>query len=174
MNKIRFAELAAIAVGFLVSAALAAVQAQNSPPSSTFASTQGSSALPALTQDSSRPASAAPHSQQVPFNAMRTAPQGQPASANDDLAGFTLTEDQKAKIDQIRKDMKARMEIVAKDPKETEEQKSAMIQGLQRMQRNQIYMVLTPEQQSEFRKKISAQRAAEQDARKRQQGPQPR
>jgi Spy/CpxP family protein refolding chaperone len=66
------------------------------------------------------------------------------------------------------------MEIVAKDPKENQDQKSAMIQGLQRIQRTQIYMVLTPEQQSEFRKKIRAQRAADQDARKMQHGPQPR
>jgi hypothetical protein len=49
-----------------------------------------------------------------------------------------------------------------------------MIQGLQRMQRSQVYMVLTPEHQSEYRKRILAQHAAEQDANKMQHGSQPR
>ncbi len=175
MNKIRFAEQAAITAGFLLlSAALAAPQAQSSPLSSTSASAQSSSPPPALTQDSSRPSSAPQRPQHAPLSAMRTAPQGHPASVDDPLAGLTLTEGEIAKIDQIRKDMSARMEIVATDEKETKDQKGAMIQGLQRMQRSQIYMVLTPEHQSEYRKKISAQRAAAQDANKMQHGSQPR
>ena len=175
MNKIRFAEQAAIAAGFLLlSAALAAPQAQSSALSSTSASTQSSPTPQALTQDSSRPSSATPLPQHVPLNAMRTAPQGQPASVDDPLAGLTLTEGEIAKIDQIRKDMRARMELVARDEKETQDQKTAMIQGLQRMQRSQIFMVLTPEHQTEYRKKILAQRAAKQDANKMQHGPQPK
>jgi hypothetical protein len=105
---------------------------------------------------------------------MRAAPQGKPPSIDDLLAGLTLTDDEKAKVDQIKKDMRARMELVARDEKETADQKGAMIQGLQRMQRSQVYMVLTPEHQSEYRKRILAQHAAEQDANKMQHGSQPR
>ena len=175
MSKIRFTEQAAITAGFLLlSAALAAPQAQNSALASTSASTQGNSTLPVLIQDSSRPTNATPPPQHVPLSAMRAAPQRKPPSIDDLLAGLTLTDDEKAKVDQIKKDMRARMELVARDEKETADQKGAMIQGLQRMQRSQVYMVLTPEHQSEYRKRILAQHAAEQDANKMQHGSQPR
>lgn len=86
----------------------------------------------------------------------------------DDLQGLTLTEDQKVKIDQIHQDMKSRMEIVAKDPAENADQKGAMLEGMARMERRQVFQVLTLEQQAEVRKKIRARRAAEQEKDKNQ------
>jgi len=85
-----------------------------------------------------------------------------------DLAGLTLSEEQKAKIQQIRQDMKSRMDAVVKDNKLNSDQKGAMFTGFQRLERNQIFEVLTPEQQSEVRKKVLARRKAE-----KQQSPPP-
>jgi hypothetical protein len=93
---------------------------------------------------------------------------------DDDLAGLTLTDAQKAKIDQIRQNMKARMDAVAKDEKENEDQKDAMLDGLQHMELRQVLQVLTPVQLSEVRKKVMIRRAAEQEQNKVQQGASPR
>ena len=80
----------------------------------------------------------------------------------DDFAGLTYTTDQKAKIRQIHQDMKKRMDTVAKDNKLSPEQKWAMLQGYQHMERGQVYKVLTADQQKEVRKKALARRAAAQ------------
>ena len=80
----------------------------------------------------------------------------------DDFAGLKFTAEQKAKIDEIQKNMKPRMDIVVKDEKLSPEQKGAMLDGYRRMERAQVYKVLTQEQQLEVRKKILAERAAEQ------------
>jgi hypothetical protein len=85
-----------------------------------------------------------------------------------------LTDAQKAKIDQIRQNMKARMDAVAKDEKENEDQKDAMLDGLQHMELRQVLQVLTPVQLSEVRKKVMIPRAAEQEQNKVQQGASPR
>jgi hypothetical protein len=82
---------------------------------------------------------------------------------DDDLAGLTLTDAQKAKIDQIRQNMKARMDAVAKDEKENEH-----------MELRQVLQVLTPVQLSEVRKKVMIRCAAEQEQNKVQQGASPR
>lgn len=74
---------------------------------------------------------------------------------------LTLTDDQKAQIGHIHRDMQNRMELVVKDDKETIDQKEAMIEGLKRMRLHQILLVLTPEQRSELKKKLSAQQPAE-------------
>lgn len=81
----------------------------------------------------------------------------------DIFAGLQYTEDQKAKIEKIRQDMKSRRDAVIKDDKLSPEQKDAFFQGFDRMERSQIYEVLTPEQKTEVRKRLQAQR---QEARK--------
>ena len=94
----------------------------------------------------------------------KTVPLAKPRKATrpeDDLAGLTLSEDQSAKIAQIRQTMKSRMDVVVQDQQSSREMKEAMLEGLQRMERRQVFEVLTPEQRSEVRKKILAQREAE-------------
>jgi Spy/CpxP family protein refolding chaperone len=78
------------------------------------------------------------------------------------LAGLTLTDNQKAKINQIREDTKSHLAAVAKDQKLGPEVKDAMIGGYQRIENSQIFGVLTPEQQQQVRKRISTLRAAAQ------------
>jgi hypothetical protein len=163
MNRIRYAEKATIAAGFLfMFVAAAAPHAQSSLLSTTSATTQGNSAASVPATDSSRPL--IPMSaQQHPWHSnMSMAPEKHSLSVEDELSGVTLSDDQRAKIDEISKDIKARMDSVAKDEKESADQKQAMIEGLQRIKLRQVYMVLTPEQRAEFRKKVLAQRAAEQ------------
>lgn len=91
----------------------------------------------------------------------------------DDFAGLTFTAEQKAKMEEIRKDMKRRTDAVVKDEKLTSEQKGAMLDGYRRMERIQLYRVLTPEQQLEVRKRVAARRAAERDANQKKQQSQP-
>ena len=76
----------------------------------------------------------------------------------DILAGLTLTDDQKAKIEKIRQDTKSREEALAKDTKLSPEVKDAMLQGYRRIENSEIFEVLTPEQKQEVRKRISAWR----------------
>jgi len=80
----------------------------------------------------------------------------------DDFAGLTYTDEQRAKIDQIRQTTRQRMDLVRKDEKLTPEAKQAMLEGYQRLEIGQLFEVLTPEQQAEVRKKAQARRAAEQ------------
>ena len=84
----------------------------------------------------------------------------------DDFAGLKYTDEQKAKIDQIHQDMKSRMDAVVKDGKLTAEQRDAMLAGYGRMERSQVYKVLTSEQQKEVLKRIRARRVAEQEEKK--------
>ena len=87
------------------------------------------------------------------------APRGKSA-APDLLAGLTLADDQKAKIDQIRKETKSRLAAVASDKKLSPEAADAFLRGYQRNENAKILEVLTPEQQQEIRKRIAAWRAA--------------
>ena len=91
--------------------------------------------------------------------------------ATDPFAGLNYTDDQKAKINEIRQNTKAHMDLVVKDNKLDAEQKQAMLQGFQRLEAGEIFKILTPDQQKEVRKKMAAQRAAEQQQRKTQQQP---
>jgi len=91
------------------------------------------------------------------------------AGPTDDFAGLTYTAEQKAKVDQIHKDIKMRIDSVIKDENLTPEQRDAMLTGYQRMERGQIFAVLTPEQQKEVRKRARARHAAEQEAKKKRQ-----
>ena len=79
---------------------------------------------------------------------------------------------QKAKIDQIRQDTKQRMDAVKKDEKLTPEAKQAMLDGYQRIEIQQLFKVLTPEQQAEVRKKAQARRAEQQKKQNRPPTPQ--
>jgi hypothetical protein len=80
-----------------------------------------------------------------------------------------FTEDQKAKIDQIHQNMKSNLDAVVKDKDLNEDQKEAMLEGFRRMERGQVFKVLTPEQQTEVRKRVLARHAAEQQEHKKQQ-----
>ena len=87
-------------------------------------------------------------------------PRGKSAAPPDLLAGLTLADDQKAKIDQIRKETKSRLAAVANDRKLSPETADAMLRGYQRMENGKILEVLTPEQQQEVRKRIADWRGA--------------
>jgi Spy/CpxP family protein refolding chaperone len=84
---------------------------------------------------------------------------------------LNYTEEQKAKINEIRQNTKTRMDLVVKDNKLDSEQKQAMLQGFWRLETGEIFKVLTPEQQKEVRQKLTAQRAAGQQQKKAQQQP---
>jgi hypothetical protein len=106
---------------------------------------------------------------QGPFNPRRTHHTSAPVNRSkksppheDALAGITLSDDQKAKIAQIHQDMKSRMDVVAQDAGSAGWQKNAMLEGLQRMERRQVFQILSPEQQGQIREKALAERAAEQ------------
>ena len=102
---------------------------------------------------------------------LKTTPAARPKKAPDpmdDFAGLNFNEEQKAKIQQIRQDTKSRMDAVERDNKLSQDQKEAMLFGFQRLERSQVYQMLTPEQQFEVRKKVQARRRAE-----KQQPPRP-
>ena len=79
-----------------------------------------------------------------------------------DFAGLTLTDDQKAKIAQIRQNAKLRRDAVINNHGLSQDRKEAMLEGLQRIEISEIFKVLTPDQQTEVRKRMMARRAAEQ------------
>jgi hypothetical protein len=79
---------------------------------------------------------------------------------SDLLTGLTLTDEQKAKINQIREDTKSRLAVVAKDQKLGPEVKDAMAQGYLRIENTEIFAVLTLDQQREVRKRISDSKAS--------------
>lgn len=96
---------------------------------------------------------------EAPHPPMKSAVVPHRSSPPDLLAGLTLTDDQKAKIDHVREDAKSRLAAVANDKKLSPEAANAMFQGLQRVENSKIYEVLTPEQQVEVRKRMTAWRA---------------
>ena len=115
------------------------------------------------TQSSAPKAALIPHRRaNVPRPVKRTLPE-------DDLSGLTLTDDQKAKIDQIRQALRPRLEAVIKDDNSTPWQKQAMIEGVRRMVRSQIFQVLTPDQQLVIRKKRLSERAVEREENREEQ-----
>ena len=86
----------------------------------------------------------------------------------DDFAGLTYSDEQKAEIDKIHQDTKARKDAVAKDERLNGDQKDAMLQGYTRIEYRRVYGVLTPEQQMQVRQKIRNRREADQAAKKKQ------
>lgn len=122
-----------------------------------------------LSLEQTSPPSAAPPQQITP-------PPARPRNSNsppDFFAGLTLTDDQKAKIAQIRADSKSHLEAVASDTKLSPDTKDAMLRGYRRMENNKIFEVLTPEQQQEVRRRMSAWRAAQQSSKHQLQQPRP-
>ena len=112
---------------------------------------------PAFAQ-SSQPSAAPP-----PLIRSAAAPPRNSTAPPDLLEGLTLTDDQQAKIDQIREDTRSRIAAVtagANDKKLSPEAANAMLQGLQRIENGKILEVLTPEQQQEVRRRLSAWRAS--------------
>lgn len=123
-------------------------------------------ALPAAAGSVNGAQSAATAQQPDRRIAIQASPQRGPVSIENILAGLTLTDDQKAKIARIRQDMKAHMDLVAKDNRNTQDQKQAMLEGLERMERRQVFQALTAKQREEVRKRIMAQREIEQERNK--------
>jgi Spy/CpxP family protein refolding chaperone len=131
MNKGRFAKPVAVAAGLF------------------FLAT-----VPALTRGQSSPTPPA----EIP---QTTSPPPRATKAQrptDIFAGLQYTEDQKAKIEKIRQDMNSRRDAVIKDTKLNPDQKDAFFQGFDRMERREIYEVLTPEQKTEVGKRMAAER----------------
>jgi Spy/CpxP family protein refolding chaperone len=90
------------------------------------------------------------------------------ADPMDDFSGVDFTVEQKGRVEKIREDSRSRMHDVAVDTKLSPEQRAAMIEGIQRLERGQVYQVLTPEQKDAVRKRILARRQAAQKDRARQ------
>ena len=63
------------------------------------------------------------------------------------------------------------MDAVVKDEKLAAEQRDAMVAGYQRMERSQVFKVLTTQQQKEVLKRVRARHAAEQEEQKKQSPP---
>ena len=97
---------------------------------------------------------------EAPHPPMKSAVVPHRSSAPDLLAGLTLADDQKAKIDRIREETKSRLAAVANDKRLSPEAADAMLRGYQRNENGRILEVLTPEQQQQVRKRIAAWRAA--------------
>ena len=136
MNKNGFAKRVAVAAGFFfLCAAPGLIRAQSSPASPVVAP--------------QRPSPVARSKKNM--------------DAADDFAGLKYTDDQQAKIDEIHKNMKVRLDAVVNDKKLGPDQKGAMIQGYQRMERSAVFKVLTPEQQMIVSKRVRARRAAAQE-----------
>ncbi len=89
----------------------------------------------------------------------------------DDFTDLTYSPDQKARIEQIRENSRKRMHDVAIDTKLSPEQRGAMIDGIQRLERFDVYKLLTSEQQADVRKRAAARREAAQRDRQRQAPP---
>jgi Spy/CpxP family protein refolding chaperone len=137
MDKNRFAKGVAIAAGvcFLCSFAPGATLGQNSPAGQAQQTPQGPKAAPQAMKD--------PHQTDI-------------------YAGLEFTDEQKAKIGAIHRDVRSRMNAVAKDDKLNNDQKEAMLEGYRRLENGEIFKVLTREQQAEVRKRVQALHAAQQ------------
>ena len=133
MNKIAFVKPVVVAGAFLILCAA---------PKPAFA-------------QSSQPGAAPP----PPIRSAAAPPRNSTAPP-DLLEGLTLTDDQQVKIDRIREDTRSRLAAVANDKKLSPEAADAMFRGFQRIENGKIFEVLTPEQQREVRRRMSAWRAA--------------
>jgi Spy/CpxP family protein refolding chaperone len=82
----------------------------------------------------------------------------------DYLGGLNLTDEQKAKIGQIQREQKSHYEAIVNDQALDADKKQAMIEGYRRIENTQVFDVLTPEQQSEVRRRFqTAKRSAAAD-----------
>lgn len=168
MINIRTLAMVAVVAGSILCATAQAQNALSAPAAQTGI------APVAITQPTSNTGTTSPSTlQRMPRPSSRVAPQGKPISVEDLLSGITLSDQQKPRIEQVRKDMSARMDRVAHDLNENQDQKAAMLQGLHHMELREVYLLLTPEQRIEARKKAEAQRAAEQPPQSLQPGTRP-
>lgn len=106
--------------------------------------------------------------------APRMLPPGKPISIDDLLTGINLSNEQKPRIEQVRKDTRDRMDLVIHDKNENADQKQAMLEGLRRLELRAVYLLLTPDQRIEVKNKIAVQRAAEQQPQRSPQESQPK
>lgn len=152
MDENRIAKRVAFAVAFLFLGATPGLTRQQTGPSSS----PPQRAAPA-------PVETAPHAATPGVRPRRQ------AAPEDDFAGLTYTDEQKAKIDKIRETAKMRADAIRRDEKLNSEQKQAMLDGYRRMEIKEMFGVLTPEQQAEVRKKALERRNEEQKQLKEQQ-----
>ena len=126
-------------------------------------------ALPVLIRAQGSP----PPPTQVPSKTSPAARAKEKPAPTDIFAGLQYTEDQKAKISKIHQDMKSRMDAVIKDDKLSPDQKGAFLQGFERMEKGEVYKVLTPEQKTEVRKRaLALHQGAQKDLEKKKLPPQ--
>jgi len=83
----------------------------------------------------------------------------EPVPAND-FDGLDYTEEQKAEMSKIHREIEANKAAVVKDDKLNEDQKNAMLVGYTRMEYGRTYQVLTPAQQKTVRQRMNARKAA--------------
>jgi len=107
----------------------------------------------------------------TPHKALPVAQAQKDPTPADDFAGLTFTSEQKAQIDRIRQNTKSRTDAVLADEKLSPEQRDAMLLGYRRLETNEIFELLTPDQQTEVRKKLRARRAAAQQENSKQPAP---
>lgn len=143
MDGKRIAKRVAVAVAFLFLGATPGLGHQQSAPSSSTPQ----SVAPA-------PVETAPHAATPGVRPRRE------AKPEDDFAGLTYTDEQKAKMGKIHETAKMRADAIKKDEKLNPDQKQAMLDGYRRMEIKDMFGVLTPEQQAEVRKKALARRKA--------------
>jgi Spy/CpxP family protein refolding chaperone len=103
------------------------------------------------------------------LTANTTRPGAQTLPAND-FAGLNYTADQKAKLDKIHRETESHKRAVVKDPNLTPDQKDAMLLGYTRMEYNQAFQELSPEQKKQVRQRLLARKASDQAAQKKQPG----
>jgi|SRR5271154_830388 len=113
----------------------------------------GMSIVPATMQAQDTQSSPAPDQSQ-------SAPAQKPAQKGGALADLNLTDDQKAQIQQIHKDTKAKVEAVNGDSTLTADEKLAKAKALRMAAHRQVAKVLTPEQRQAMRERARARRAA--------------
>jgi len=129
-------------------------------------------AVPGLARAQSAPA---PDNPATPHAAPTLDQPKRSPSPADDFAGLQYTDEQKAKINAIDRDIRSREAAVIKDEKLDPDQKRAMLEGYRRIERNEVLEVLTPQQQAEVHKKMLARRAtAREESQKKQQQYPPR
>jgi Spy/CpxP family protein refolding chaperone len=102
------------------------------------------------------PANASPKTNATPHSAQKVE-----GNLADDFAGLQYSDEQKAQIDQIQKELNSRRQALIKDQALDADQKQAMLLGYTRLAYGRMFEVLTPEQQRQVRKKISDRRTAQ-------------
>jgi len=87
-------------------------------------------------------------------------PETQDTKLKDLFGDLTLTEEERTKIKDIHRETARRIELVQKDTKLNADQKDAMITGIGRLERSQIFQLLTPEQKEAVLKRYRAEHGA--------------